>query len=57
MHLCVGFKGTALKWFQSYMSDKSFSVHLGQYSSSVSQFIYGVPQGSFFFFPPIILDG
>ncbi len=28
---CVGIKGIALKWFQSYLTDRSFSVHLGEF--------------------------
>ncbi len=43
---CVCIKGTAQKWFQSYLSDRTFSVHLGQYSSTVALLSCGVPQGS-----------
>ena len=42
----VGIKGTALRWFQSYLTDRSFSVHLGDYSSETAPFTCGVPQGS-----------
>ena len=44
--LCVGIKGNILKWFQSYLSGRTFSVHLGQYSSAAAPLGYGVPQGS-----------
>lgn len=43
---CVGIKGTALKWFQSYLMNRSFSVNLGEYTSSVAPLTCGVPQGS-----------
>ncbi len=42
----VGIKGTALKRFQSYLTDRSFPVHLGDYSSQSAALISGVPQGS-----------
>ncbi len=42
----MGIKGNALKWFQSYLSDKYQYVKVeGQSSSSVS-LNHGVPQGS-----------
>lgn len=43
---CVGLKGTVLKWFESYLTDKSISVQMGQFSSSVAPLTCGVPQGS-----------
>ncbi len=43
---CVGIKGIALKWFQSYLTDRSFSVYLGEFSSSAAQLSCGIPQGS-----------
>ena len=46
LELCVGIKGNVLKWFQSYLSERTFSVHLGQYSSAAAPLAYGVPQGS-----------
>ncbi len=46
LELCVGIRGTALKWFKSYLSGRSFSVHQGQYSSASSPLSCGVPQGS-----------
>ena len=42
----VGIKGTALRWFESYLTDRSFSVHLGEYSSGKAPLKCGVPQGS-----------
>ncbi len=43
---CVGIKGIALQWFQSYLTDRSFSVHLGEFSSSAAPLSCGIPQGS-----------
>ena len=42
----VGIKGTALKFFQSYLADRSFSVLLGDFFSPVAPLTCGVPQGS-----------
>uniref|UniRef100_A0A8C8DKC3 Reverse transcriptase domain-containing protein n=1 Tax=Oryzias sinensis TaxID=183150 RepID=A0A8C8DKC3_9TELE len=42
----VGLKGTALQWFKSYLSNRSFSVQLGPFSSTKVPLGYGVPQGS-----------
>lgn len=39
----VGIQGLAIKWFSSYLKDRSFSVSLGDYSSTT---VCGVPQGS-----------
>ena len=36
----VGIKGTGLRWFESYLTDRSFSVHLDDYLH------VGVPQVS-----------
>ena len=41
-----GISGTALKWFHSYLSSRSFSVHCTNLSSSSHISPYGVPQGS-----------
>ena len=43
--LC-GIKGTALRWFESYLTDRSFSVQLGDYSSGKAPLTCGLPQGS-----------
>ena len=42
----VGIKGTALKFFQSYLANRCFSVQLGDSISSVAPLTCGVPQGS-----------
>ncbi len=42
----VGFRGTVINWFSSYMSQRTFSIHLGTYSSGVALLGCGVPQGS-----------
>lgn len=42
----VGFRGTALKWFHSYLKDRTFSVNFANVSSSVVPLKYGLPQGS-----------
>uniref|UniRef100_A0A3P9JT56 Reverse transcriptase domain-containing protein n=1 Tax=Oryzias latipes TaxID=8090 RepID=A0A3P9JT56_ORYLA len=42
----VGVKGTALQWFKSYLSNRSFSVQLGPFSSTKVPLGHGVPQGS-----------
>ncbi len=41
-----GIGGIALQWFNSYIRDRTFSVELGKFSSSVAPIICGVPQGS-----------
>ena len=46
LNTCVGIKGEVLNWFRSYLTDRSFSVHLGQYSSAASPFNCEVPLGS-----------
>lgn len=44
---CAGIKGAALKWLQSYLTDKGFFfVHLRDYSSQLDLLVSGVPQGS-----------
>ncbi len=43
---CVRIKGIALKLFQLYLTDRSFSVHHGKFSSSAAPLLFGVPQGS-----------
>uniref|UniRef100_A0A8C2KHR2 Reverse transcriptase domain-containing protein n=1 Tax=Cyprinus carpio TaxID=7962 RepID=A0A8C2KHR2_CYPCA len=43
---CVGIKGSALEWFNSYLSNRSFRVNIGEHSSEVASLSCGVPQGS-----------
>ena len=43
---CVGIKGTALNWFRSYLTDRSFSVKVDSFVSSSAPLPHGVPQGS-----------
>ena len=46
LHQWVGIRGSALQWFSSYLSHRSFSVSIGQHSSSSAPLSCGVPQGS-----------
>ena len=41
-----GIKGTALKWFSSYISGRKFRVSVGGMFSDYFDLNYGVPQGS-----------
>ena len=41
-----GLKDSALKWFQTYLSNRSFSVRINESNSSIEIILYGVPQGS-----------
>lgn len=43
---CVGIHGTLLRWFTSYLSNRTFSVMIGDLSSSCASLSCGVPQGS-----------
>ncbi len=43
----VGLRGTVLKWFSSYLKGRSFSVRVGEFSSSSVSLECGVPQGFF----------
>jgi len=43
---CVGIEGTALAWFKSYLSERTFSVRIGEFVSSTASLMSGVPQGS-----------
>ena len=38
--------GNALKWFQSYLTNRTFSVRIGNVNGKTVLLIYGVPQGS-----------
>ena len=42
----IGVKGSALKWFQSYLSCRSQAVNINGTVSSHVKLLYGVPQGS-----------
>ena len=42
----VGISGTALEWFRSYLSDRTFCVGLDDSVSSTAPLSCGVPQGS-----------
>ena len=42
----LGIQSTALQWFHSYLSDRYQSTSVNNSSSSPSQLMYGVPQGS-----------
>ena len=41
-----GIQSAVLQWFQSYLSDRYQSLSVNNSSSSPSQLVYGVPQGS-----------
>ncbi|KAF7648737.1 hypothetical protein LDENG_00152550 [Lucifuga dentata] len=42
----VGIREIPLNWFYSYLLDRTFSVNIGNHSSSSVHLNYGVPQGS-----------
>ena len=42
----IGFCDHTVKWFQSYLSNRKFTVNLENYFSEVSSISCGVPQGS-----------
>ena len=42
----VGISSTALQWFSSYLTNRSFIVSIGQFSSPSAPVSCGVPQGS-----------
>ena len=42
----VGLQGSVLRWFTSYLSDRSLTVSFGNCSSSSAPLKCGVPQGS-----------
>ncbi len=45
----IGFFGTTLMWFVSYLSDRTQFVQLKQFQSQLSPVSTGVPQGSVLF--------
>ncbi len=42
----AGIQGTVLSWFKSYLTNRTFSVRLGNFSSLPAKLACGVPQGS-----------
>lgn len=42
----VGLKGLVLKWFHSYLTNRYFSVKIGNCTSSATSLKFGLPQGS-----------
>ena len=42
----LGFSNHSIKWFQSYLSDRSFRVNIKSKYSSTAKIERGVPQGS-----------
>ena len=46
LHNRLGVKGTPLKWFRSYLSDRCFAVKVGNSQSADHKLKYGVPHGS-----------
>lgn len=45
----VGIRGNALKWFCSYLKDRTSVVQLGNYVSDFAAYFCGVPQGTILF--------
>ena len=43
---CIGFKESAIKWFQSFLSNRNFFVTLENVFSDAGLINWGVPQGS-----------
>ena len=41
-----GVRGTVLKWFESYLTDRSYTVKVNKVLSDKQQLKFGVPQGS-----------
>lgn len=42
----VGVRGVILRWFESYLKNRSFKVKIKEHYSDPENTIYGVPQGS-----------
>ena len=45
MH-CLGFSKPTIEWFRSYLTNRLFSINVGNEFSSPGKFSCGVPQGS-----------
>ena len=49
-----GFRASVIKWFESYLSNRKFSICIDNVFSEAGTLKYGVPQGSildsFFFY-------
>ncbi len=43
---CAGIRGNALKCFQSYLYNRSFSVNIGEFMTGAAPLTCGFPQGS-----------
>ena len=46
MNSYFGIGGVALAWFQSYLSGRTYCVHIDNVTSDISQLKYGLPQSS-----------
>ncbi|GFR88592.1 reverse transcriptase-like protein [Elysia marginata] len=46
LQMSFGIRGSALTWFESYLTNRQQTVVTGQYRSSPVTLRYGVPQGS-----------
>uniref|UniRef100_A0A3Q4NBY6 Reverse transcriptase domain-containing protein n=1 Tax=Neolamprologus brichardi TaxID=32507 RepID=A0A3Q4NBY6_NEOBR len=46
LKVLAGISGSALDWFSSYLSDRTFSVRTDRFSSNAAALTCGVPQGS-----------
>uniref|UniRef100_A0A669ESL6 Reverse transcriptase domain-containing protein n=1 Tax=Oreochromis niloticus TaxID=8128 RepID=A0A669ESL6_ORENI len=46
LNLMVGISGSVLKWFTSFLEDRTLLVSVGNFRSDVAKFLCGVPQGS-----------
>ena len=42
----LGFSGTVLDWFKSYLKDRDYFVSIGNHKSELTKMACGVPQGS-----------
>ncbi len=43
---CIGLSGNDLNWFKTYITERTFSVNIGDCTSKNYDILYGVPQGS-----------